>query len=180
MFWKNEDKYNVIIQNAAIRYNVPYSLVKAVIAAESGFNARAIREEPQISDASRGLMQVLEKTARALGFSGSEETLFDPYTNINLGTKLLARERARTDDWDSAISAYNGGVRPHLGFGERVTEEGVRCMGRIVPIGQFCNQDYVNRVRKYWNYFETGEMPPDPSTMIGVAVLAGMLLVPFL
>lgn len=178
--WANENRYDPIIKSASVRFGVPQLLIKAVIAAESGFKPDAYRAEPQIEDASRGLMQVLRKTAEALGYSGDDAGLFEPYTNINLGTMLLSRERARAGDWPGAISAYNGGYRPALGFGERVTRRGVRCMGRIVPVGEFCNQEYVDRVRRYWTYFETGEMPESGFARIGVAlVLGGLALFPF-
>ncbi|MEE8177698.1 MAG: transglycosylase SLT domain-containing protein, partial [Acidobacteriota bacterium] len=125
MAWANEDRYDGIVASAGARYNVPASLIKAVIAAESGFKPEAERKETRASDwppgitedASRGLMQLLEWRARTLGYQGSAEGLFDPYTNIDLGSKLLSINAARLGSWEAAISAYNGGIRPELGFG---------------------------------------------------------------
>ncbi|HEX7073332.1 MAG TPA: transglycosylase SLT domain-containing protein, partial [Hyphomicrobiaceae bacterium] len=52
-------RHDSLIDAAAQRHRVSQALIKAVIMAESGFNAAAYREEPQIKDASRGLMQLL-------------------------------------------------------------------------------------------------------------------------
>lgn len=175
--WPSEDAFDRIIASASTRYDVPFSLIKGVIAAESAFKPDAYRAEPQIEDASRGLMQVLRSTADTLGFRGSDEGLFEPWTNINLGVQLLSRERARTGSWDNAISAYNGGVRPSLGFGSPITRSGVSCGGRTVPVGEYCNQKYVDKVKRFWHYFETGEIPPQGgATLIGLTVAAAAAL----
>ena len=167
MIFPNEHAFDSIIDREAARNAVPASLVRAVIGQESGFKPDAFRDEPGIGDASRGLMQLLLGTARDMGYSGDEEGVFDPATNIALGTKYLSWLRARWGgSWADTVSAYNGGHRPQLGFGEKVSEAGVRCMGRTVPIGEYCNQAHVNRVLGFWNYFETGERP-------GVTVAAG-------
>ena len=74
----------------------------------------AYRVEPQINDASYGLMQLLERTARGLGFIGDVSELYIPKINIDLGTKLLADLRKRYgDDFRRIYSAYNSG-RPDL------------------------------------------------------------------
>ncbi len=145
----NTTQYDTFIRRAVHDFPVvPMYMVKAVIAVESGFNPKAYREEKKISDASRGLMQLLLQTARALGFGGTAEDLFSPGANIWYGTKLLSQNIGRTGSWPAALSAYNGGFRPHLGFGEVVKRPGVRCMGRVVPVGEFCNQSYVDKVLK--------------------------------
>jgi soluble lytic murein transglycosylase-like protein len=91
-------------------YSVPYTWVKAIAGAESDYNPNAYREEPQINDASRGLMQVLERTARALGYQGTADGLFDPATSVDLGTKLLAENIQRFGkDFQRVYSAYNSG-----------------------------------------------------------------------
>lgn len=89
--------------------------VMAVIQIESSFDAMAYRAEPQISDASRGLMQVLLMVARDRGYHGEPEGLFDPETNIRVGMAhlkwsydYLARRGAVSEmQW---ISSYNAGV----------------------------------------------------------------------
>lgn len=140
--------YAEYINASAARHAVPPELIAGVIASESAFNPRAYRAEPQIGDASRGLMQLLERTARALGYEGAPEGLYDPRLNVELGTRLLrqnfnvARAAAplATDHeiWTRALSAYNAGfstVRP----GDVKRDQG----------GQIINQPYIDRVRRW-------------------------------
>lgn len=108
------NEYDEIIAEASTRWDVPFNWIKAVIGVESNFNPRAVREEPAIGDRSIGLMQLLTRTAQGLGFLGSEEDLFDPATNIDLGTRLLGQwRRTLGDDFAAVYSAYNSG-RPTL------------------------------------------------------------------
>jgi hypothetical protein len=51
---------------------------------ESGGNPKAVRQEPRLNTASYGLGQILETTARGLGFQGTREELFYPEINIDL------------------------------------------------------------------------------------------------
>jgi LPXTG-motif cell wall-anchored protein len=103
-------EYDAIIAEAAARYDVPESWIKAVIGVESDFNAAAYRAEPAINDASYGLMQLLYRTAALLGYDGDPEGLFDPETNIMLGAKYLGQLRSQFgDDFRAVYSAYNSG-----------------------------------------------------------------------
>ena len=102
------------IQAAGIRYSVPESWIRAVIETESAWKPTAYRAEPQINDASYGLMQLLYRTAQGLGYTGTTEGLYNPAINIDLGTKLLGDLRKRYgDDFRRIYSAYNSG-RPDL------------------------------------------------------------------
>lgn len=98
------------IQQASQTHQVPVSWIQAVIETESSWNTKAYRAEPRINDASYGLMQLLYKTAAGLGYTGTPQGLYDPATNIELGTKLLAQLRAQHgDDFRRVYSAYNSG-----------------------------------------------------------------------
>lgn len=102
--------YDDIISKYAIQFNVPEPWIRAVIATESSWNPKAYRAEPQIHDASYGLMQLLLRTAQGLGYTGDGPGLYDPDTNIQLGTKLLGQLRSRFgDDVQAVYSAYNSG-----------------------------------------------------------------------
>lgn len=177
MLFPNEDAYDGIIRPMAAQQRVPVALVKAVIAHESRFVPTAVRGEPQLNDASRGLMQLLFATARELGFNGEADALFNPGVNIPLGVRYLAQQLARAGgDWAGAVSAYNGGYRPELGFGRRATKVVTVCLARdqatgtcirtrTVPIGEFANQDYVNAVFRFWDHYkplETAPVTPAP------------------
>lgn len=100
---------NILHQEAA-RHGVDIHLVKAITAAESGFNPRAVSPVGAV-----GLMQVMPDTARFLGLRADkdktvEDKLTDPSTNARLGTRylsqLLRQFNGRTD---LAVAAYNAG-----------------------------------------------------------------------
>lgn len=134
--------YDSIISEASQAWDVPFSLIKAIIERESDFDPNAYRAELQISDASRGLMQLLYVTAQALGFTGGADDLYDPTLNIRLGTRYL-RDLIGTASRsgygiDSAISAYNAG------FSAQRTGDGKRT-GSTTDT-PFINQAYVDAV----------------------------------
>jgi soluble lytic murein transglycosylase-like protein len=134
--------FDSIIADAANAWDVPQSLIKAIVEKESGFDPNAYRAEPQIGDASRGLMQLLYGTAQSLGFAGDASDLFDPTTNIRLGTRYLAdltKTAARYGyGIDSAISAYNAGFSSQrAGDGKRTGD---------TTATPFINQSYVDGV----------------------------------
>lgn len=169
MIFSAENAYDGIVQREAGDHAVPASLVKGVIAQESAFKANASGDGGRAF----GLMQLLAPTAIDMGFPrGADPTgLYEPATNIHLGTKYLAWIRARHGgSWADVVSAYNGGFRPELGFGRVVEQDGTaHCGGRNVPAGEYCNQKHVDRVMGFWRYFETGEAPTS-----GAASLAGV------
>lgn len=93
------------------------ALAKAHAVVESGFDPQAFRMESG-GRASRGLMQVLDTTARALGYTGSLGNdgtktggLYDPAVSIPLATRLVAQNLAGAgQDVNTAIAAYNEGL----------------------------------------------------------------------
>lgn len=110
-------QYRSEIDSAAQKHNVEPELIEAVIIAESGGRATARPYDDDMNSA-MGLMQMTPSTARHLGYNGTPEGLFDPARNIDLGTQHLADILRRNgDDYESAISEYNAGYRPHLGYG---------------------------------------------------------------
>jgi soluble lytic murein transglycosylase-like protein len=104
------EQFQSEISAAARTWSVPEWWIKGVIMAESSGDPNAYRYEAARHEASYGLMQLLESTARGLGFSGDVDALYTPGVNIDLGTKLLSQLRARFgDDLRAVYSAYNSG-----------------------------------------------------------------------
>lgn len=105
-------RYSDLCCTAAKHYGVPVELIVATIATESGGDPTAYRNEPQIKDASTGLMQTLLATARmAMGNKAlTSGDLRDPGTSINAGTAYIAMQRTSTHfDPPLVAAAYNAG-----------------------------------------------------------------------
>ena len=85
---------------AADKYGLPRSLVRSVMAAESGFQAGAISPKGAI-----GLMQLMPGTAQDLGADP-----YDPAQNVDAGTRYLRAllEKYNGGLWH-ALAAYNAG-----------------------------------------------------------------------
>jgi len=89
------------INRIARKYSVEPALVKAVIAAESGFDPQAVSV-----DGAMGLMQLMPATAADYGL----EDPFDPIANIDAGTRLLRDLLRRYKNISHALAAYNAGA----------------------------------------------------------------------
>ena len=93
--------YNDLISAASQKYGVPEALIKAVIDTESSFRADAVS-----SAGAKGLMQLMDGTARGLGVTDS----FDPAQNIDAGTRYLSHQlKAFGGEVGLALAAYNAG-----------------------------------------------------------------------
>jgi len=133
--------YEALARQMSLRYGVAPELILAVMGVESAFSPNAYRAEPQINDGSRGLMQILLGTARALGFQGPPSQLFEAPVNADLGTKYLARQLTRYNgSMADAVSAYNGGHALRVA-------------------GGYANQAYVDRVLSAWVEFAAALAP---------------------
>jgi soluble lytic murein transglycosylase-like protein len=87
-------------QNAAV-WQVDPSLVKAIIANESGFDANATSKA-----GAQGLMQLMPDTAQSVGVRDS----YDPAQNVAGGTRYLKGLLDRfSGDVRLAVAAYNAG-----------------------------------------------------------------------
>ncbi|MDD2914106.1 MAG: lytic transglycosylase domain-containing protein [Gallionella sp.] len=95
------DKYGEEIDFAARQFDLDPALVRAVIHAESGFNARARSPKGAV-----GLMQLMPGTARMLGVADARI----PSHNIRGGAQYLAGLLAKfNNDVALAAAAYNAG-----------------------------------------------------------------------
>jgi soluble lytic murein transglycosylase-like protein len=95
-------EFDAYIRGAAQRYQLPESLIRAVVHTESRYNARAVSRA-----GAAGLMQLMPKTARALGV----KDVFDPRQNIYGGSRYLRLLANRySGDMVLVLAAYNAGA----------------------------------------------------------------------
>ena len=106
----NLKKYETLLEQAARDYSLEPALLKAIMAAESGFNPTAVSPKGAL-----GLMQLMPATAERYGVAGDNkktigQKLFDPKTNIRLGARYLRDLRAMfPGKQDLVIASYNAG-----------------------------------------------------------------------
>ncbi len=103
-------KYSEYVEKYAKEYNIDKYMVYAIIKAESNFNEKAKSSSDAI-----GLMQIMEttaiETARKMNLEVTEEDLFKPDLNINIGLKYFTYLLNQYDNnYPLAIIAYNAGM----------------------------------------------------------------------
>ena len=125
--------FDEIINSASQRYGVDPTLVKAIVKAESDFDATAVSRV-----GARGLMQLMPQTARDMGV----RDIHDPQDNVEGGIRYLSK-LLKMFDWklNLAIAAYNAG------------ENAVLKYGTIPPYSE--TQNYVKRVMYYYNSYRS-------------------------
>jgi len=124
-------RYDMYISEAARKYGVSFSLIKAVIKVESNFDPYAVSRSGAC-----GLMQIMPETAKALGIIDS----FDPRENILGGVRYLKELLARFQgNLSLALAAYNAGPGK------------VQSLKRMPPIEE--TRSFVRRVMQYLNLY---------------------------
>lgn len=123
--------YESLIRSASGRYNVDADLVRAVIKAESDFNATARSRKGAM-----GLMQLMPDTARLHQVADA----YDPIENVEGGVRHLRMLLDRYGgDLELSLAAYNAGsaaVEKHRG---------------IPPFAE--TQEYVRRVLRLYDSY---------------------------
>jgi soluble lytic murein transglycosylase-like protein len=153
-------RYDTWIRQAAILYQLPEELVRAVMKVESDFDPRATS-----SAGAQGLMQLMPETAARMQVRDS----YDARENIFGGTRYLRiLANMFNGDLDLTIAGYNAG------------EGAVAKYGGIPPYAE--TQDYVVRVRTYYAAYRstrdvlaasTVDVPPRPELVPSVPSPAG-------
>jgi len=143
--FNKERQFLPYVMQSASKYNVPPALILGHMRQESSFNPKTYRAEPQINDASTGLMQILLGTAIRMDTSATQQKLLIPEYNIDLGTRYIAQNLMRYNgNIKDAIAAYNAGSAMKNPAGQYVNTKGKTNV-----------QSYVNKV--YDNYVEYGK-----------------------
>src|SRR5579862_507535 len=147
-------RYASLIEASAHANGLDPALVKAVMAVESAFEPRAVSDKGAI-----GLMQVLPETAERYGVRGDArrsgaDKLFDPATNVRVGTHYLRDLLVRFEnDLSLALAAYNAG-------------EGAVAMhaNRVPPFAE--TRDYVRLVRAVYAIYRPEAEAPRASIKV--------------
>ena len=133
-------RFDGFIRAAAQRYQLPESLLRAVIHTESNYYAQAVSRAGAV-----GLMQLMPKTAKALGVHDPH----DPGQSIHGGARYLRLLANRYDgDMVLVLAAYNAGA----GNVERY--------GGVPPFSE--TRAYVRSVlRRYYAYERQDQLGVD-------------------
>jgi len=129
--WYYSEKYDDLITSAAERFGVSFPLLKAIIKAESDFDAQAVSKK-----GAKGLMQIMPQNFKLLGIKDP----FDPTQNINAGARYFRQLYDRFNGKLAlSLAAYNAGPTA------------VDRYKTIPPYEE--TEEYVRRVLKYYyNY----------------------------
>ena len=149
-----------LIRQAASKHGIDPALVKAVIAAESGFNPQAVSPKGAI-----GLMQVIPDTGARYGVTGdarrtAAQKLADPKTNITTGVRYLSDLlRMFSGNLELVLAAYNAG------------EGAVQKHGNDIP-PYAETQNYVKTVLQFYRYYNPVAAVPGLMNVSGNGVIA--------
>lgn len=134
-------QFDELIAAAGKKHDVDPTLIKAVIWKESRF-----RPETEGKAGERGLMQVTEIAAKDWVQAFKVETfvptdLFDPKTNIDVGTWYLARALRRHQSHDDprpfALAEYNAGASRVTKWSESKTQTSSQSAAEFMPLIDF-------------------------------------------
>lgn len=110
-------KYAEYVEKYAKEYNVPESLLYAIIKTESSFEADAVSRAGAV-----GLMQFMPDTFHDITTNFLYENLdngmrYDPETSIKYGAFYISWiYRNYAHDWETALAAYNAGIGNVFGY----------------------------------------------------------------
>jgi soluble lytic murein transglycosylase len=120
-------------------------LLLSLIRQESAFN-----KEAHSSAGARGLMQVMPATARSVA-SMRAKTLFDPFTNVKIGTKFFMKRLGDFDgDVELTLAAYNAGANRVEQWRKRYPTTNKMLFLDFIPFRE--TREYVSSILRnyYW------------------------------
>ncbi len=147
------------VSHYSAEYEVPESLVYAVILNESSFDPEAVSHVGAV-----GLMQLMPETydwiSDKLGETVTADYRNDPETSIRYGTYYLSYLYQRFGDWQTAVAAYNAGPNRVSEWlkDERYSDDGKTL--KAIPYNE--TKNHVKKVfdsKKQYEqiYYENGE-----------------------
>ena len=96
------------VEKYSKEYDVDKYLIYAIIKAESNFE-----KEAKSNKGAKGLMQLMystaEEVAQKIGIELTEENIYEPNININIGTKYISILIQKYGNINLALAAYNAG-----------------------------------------------------------------------
>ncbi len=110
-----------LLREVSDKHQIDIELLQALIAVESGYNARAVSPKGAL-----GLMQIMPDTAARYGVTGDakrsvQDKLFEPRTNLNTGTRYLVDlKRMFPNRLDLALASYNAGEGAVQKYGNKI------------------------------------------------------------
>lgn len=157
-----EKQYDSLIQSIALEQKIDPLLVRAVIWRESRF-----RPQMKGLDGERGLMQIMEIAAedwviRNKVQNFDYETLYDPETNIRIGTWYLARAVRRWSEMDDplvpALAEYNAGRTNALRWVD--PDQPTSSEAFLNRIDFPTTKRYVTLIRRKYHQYQEGYIQP--------------------
>ena len=147
------------VRAAAHAHGVDPLLVLALIRQESLFEPEAVSPA-----GARGLMQLLPATARQeTGADAARPVLEDIATNVDLGTRLLARLLAKYDGSRvKALAAYNGGEDAVAKWERRYAGREADEFAELISYRE--TRDYVKAVLRNYRTYRRLYAQPSPAT----------------
>ncbi|MGB6055435.1 MAG: lytic transglycosylase domain-containing protein [Burkholderiaceae bacterium] len=156
----NLKKYEALLEQAAKEFDLEPALLKAVMAAESGFNPGAVSPKGAV-----GLMQVLPATAERYGLQADKkkslaQKLADPKTNIRLAARYLRDlHRLFPERPDLVLASYNAGEGAVQKYDNKVppypeTRNYVKLVTEFYQLYRPMEAPHIRRVRM--------TLPPQP------------------
>lgn len=94
--------------STSMQFGLQPNLLSALCYVESRHNVAAVHKDDGTSN-SVGVCQVKLKTAKWMGFEGTEKQLMDPKVNTYYAAKYLAYQQKRYHSVTKAVIAYNIG-----------------------------------------------------------------------
>ena len=146
-------KYEEYVEKYAEQFDVPASMVYAVIKTESDFDPNALS-----SAGAMGLMQMMPETflwltsEEHLGEARGIDDLYDPETSIRYGVYYLRYLYEKFSNWNTVAAAYNAGegnVTKWLESSEHSNGDGTL---KNIPFKE--TKTYTRRITLAKNFYE--------------------------